>query len=45
LECLVQLLTLRPVALIALDRQRTEALAHLVPNPLIAGVVDAAVDA
>src|SRR4029453_6729343 len=43
--CLVQLPALRPVELIALDRQRTEALAHLAPNPLIAGIVDAAVDA
>ncbi len=45
LECLGQLPTLRPVELIALDCQRTEARAHLVPNPLIAGVVDAAVEA
>ena len=45
LECLVQLLALRPVELIALDRQCAEALAYLVPNPLIAGVVDAAVEA
>src|SRR4029453_8143047 len=42
--CLVQLPALRPVELIALDRQRTEALAHLAPNPLIAGIVDAAGD-
>src|SRR5215471_1788342 len=42
---LLPLPSLWPVALIALDRQRAEALAHLVPNPLIAGVMDAPVDA
>ena len=45
LECLVQLPDLRPVTLIALAIQRAEALAHLVPGTLIAGVVNAAVDA
>src|SRR6266568_7731456 len=35
---------LLPIELIALDRQRADALAHLVPNPLIAGVVNAAID-
>jgi hypothetical protein len=45
LECLVQLPDLRPVTLIAVERQRAEALAHLVPGTLIAGVVHAAVDA
>jgi hypothetical protein len=33
------------VALIALHCQRTDALAHLVPGTLIAGVVNTAVDA
>src|SRR5215831_15242766 len=42
---IVPLPALGPVALIALHRQRAEALAHLVPGTLIAGVVDAAVEA
>src|SRR5262245_22851211 len=40
---LLPLPSLWPVALIALDRQRAEALAHLVSNPPIAGVMDAPV--
>src|SRR4030095_10782507 len=39
--CLPDLLA---VELIALDRQRADALAHLVPDPLIAGIVDAAIN-
>src|SRR5690349_6159171 len=34
----------RPVELVALDRQRADALAHLVADTFITGVVDAAVD-
>src|SRR5436309_3307820 len=33
-----------PIELIALDRQRGNAFAHLVPDPLIAGVVNGAVE-
>jgi len=35
---------LLPVELMALDRQRADALAHLVSDPLIAGVVNASID-
>ena len=35
---------LLPIEPIALDRHRADALAHLVPSPLVAGVVDAAID-
>src|SRR5207245_9469653 len=35
---------LLPIEPIALDRHCADALAHLVPSPLVAGVVDAAID-